>query len=145
MQQDPSQHHNSQYEPMEIELRFHLSELSLNPKSTFYSLVTADEGLSILPFTVFSVTSRIGDAFRIQVSSVKRDFGEKRKHLSFYIVSSLREASIACSKLNMALALSCKLVVTLDDNDAVFHLTAPCKAVENVLLRHFKIFEGNGV
>lgn len=144
MQQDLPQHPPTQNEPMEIEIRLHLSELSLNPKSTFYALVSAEEGLTILPSTVFTVTSRNSDSFRIQISSEKKTFGKKRHHLSFYIVSSLSEASTACSKLNMALALSCKLVVALDDKDVVFHLTSPRKAVENVLLRHFNIFEGNG-
>lgn len=146
MQKDSSQHHNSQYEPMEIEIRLRLKAKSMNPQSAFYSLISANGGLTIKPSTIFTVTSRDSDSFRIQISSdnlalLKAAFGGKG-HLSFHIISTLSEASTACSKLNMALALSCKLVATLDDKDVVFHLTAPRKNVENVLLRHFNIFEG---
>lgn len=131
---DSSSNHHSQWTPKLIELRVHLSPKSLNPQCRFSAHFS--NGYIIPSPCLFTVTSRDNSSFRILMST------KEEKPISFHAEASLIEVSTICSKLNMAIALSCLIVANLEGNYVVFKIKAPTRSTEETLVRHFDICEG---
>lgn len=131
---DSSSNHHSQWTPKVIELRILLSPKSTNPKGRFFSRII--DGYTIPSSCFFTVTSRDKSSFRVLMSA------DEENTMSFRAEASLIDVSIACSKLNMAIALSCLIEASLEGNYVVFRITAPTRSIEEALVRHLDICEG---
>lgn len=139
-----------QWAPKLIEVRVCLSEKSLDKQSRFYSYVSEKGGYTIPTPCFFTTTSKDNNSFRVQINATKnsnsgiaeKSFSSNRKRtLSFHAISHMKDISIVCSKLNMSIALGCKIVARLEEKDLIFTVYAPNEAIEDSVVRNFEFFD----
>lgn len=143
---DLPHHHHSQWRPNPIKIRICLSEKSLKPRSRFFCCISKNEGYTIPTPCFFTITSKDSNSFRVQINVIEKPEKsqtslDKEKPLSFHVISSMKDISTACSKLNLANALGCKIVAKLEENDVIFTIVATNQTVEKNLIKNFDLFD----
>ena len=153
MEISTEQHFTSPSNLDAFQITFQLHHQSLRQKQLFYSLLSEQEEFTIPNTCYFVITSIKKGAIRIQANlkdsllpeclddcSKLQELMYIKKRFSFYVQSSLKYASLACSQLNMANSLSCKITVKSQDKTILFTVTSPDIETNQLLMRSYDCF-----
>ncbi len=132
---------HSQWTPKEFRIILKLSADSLKYEVPFFALINMKESGFVIPSSsTFAIVAVKGSIITVQISI--RNFGSRPKdHIAFGTRSNLQDVSTACSKLNMADALKCRITASMASKDEVcFSILPSSETVEKKLAKFFSIY-----